>query len=111
MVIFVCGEDISWYRLLPDEIELLVFFHFRMPWAMAVDVFPRIGADERQITWSNSYDISINIMELFDISGEISLQNTKYQRQSCSYPGFGTRKFGKWMKVYIVDYVRQRVDG
>jgi hypothetical protein len=43
-----------------------------MPWAVAVDVFPGVGVDERQIVRTNADDLTVYLVKPFDIMGMIA---------------------------------------
>jgi hypothetical protein len=71
VVSFISSEYVARY-LGPGKVKLFVFFHLRVSWAVAVDIFPRVGVDERQIVWTNADDLAVYLMKPFDITGMIA---------------------------------------
>jgi hypothetical protein len=70
-----------------------------MPWAVTVDVFPGVGVDERQIVRANANDLTVYLVELFDITGMIATEKTTHQGNSSGCEWLGARIGGKWVEA------------
>ena len=77
--------------------------------AECIDIIPRLFTCEGDLIRGKTNDLTILFMKFSFAPDELPSEETVYERQSGGCPQLGTRKFGQWVEIEVVDGLCNRV--